>query len=71
MQRALTHQRVGLRAIVAVGGGDAHDSRSIPFAVAYIGAMTALTFVLAFASYHLLEKHFLALKRRFEANVLR
>lgn len=63
------HQLVGLPAIVAIGGGDAHDSRSVGFSLAYMLAATVVTFVLAFASFHLFEKHFLALKRRFEARI--
>lgn len=35
--------------------------------VAYIAIMTAITTVLALLSWHLWEKHFLALKRRFQA----
>lgn len=63
------HQLLGLPAIVAVGGGDAHDPRGIAFSIGYMTAATAVTFALAFASFHLFEKHFLALKRRFEARV--
>lgn len=60
------HQLVGMRALVALG-----KEPTIPFALAYFVVMTVLTFALAYASFHLLEKHFLALKRRFEAHVPR
>ncbi len=42
---------------------------SAPLAFTYFVVMTLLTFVAGFLSYHLLEKHFLRLKGRFEPKI--
>ena len=56
------HLLIGLPALQrALGDGD----RGLGVAVGYFAIATAATYVLALASYHLLEKHFLRLKRRY------
>ncbi|HVH42258.1 MAG TPA: acyltransferase [Labilithrix sp.] len=63
------HLLVGLPAIASLSGIDAHGPHGIAFSLAYFLGATAVTFVLALASYHLLEKHFLALKARIAPRV--
>jgi peptidoglycan/LPS O-acetylase OafA/YrhL len=57
---------VGQRVIAAVMRGHGEAYPGVAFSIAYLCGATALTFALAVASFHLLEKHFLALKRRVE-----
>jgi peptidoglycan/LPS O-acetylase OafA/YrhL len=44
------------------------EPRSLTIALIYFAVMTVLTYLTALLSYHLLEKHFLALKRRFPSS---
>jgi peptidoglycan/LPS O-acetylase OafA/YrhL len=61
------HLLVGLPLLARFAGIEADKGTPSPtFAFAYFVAATALTYLVALVSYHLLEKHFLALKRRVE-----
>jgi len=59
------HLLVGLQVL-----GGPVKAASGPLGAAYFAGATALTFALAYVSYHLLEKHFLRLKRWFTPTVV-
>jgi peptidoglycan/LPS O-acetylase OafA/YrhL len=59
---ALLHHAVGVPLLAWLRPGT-----GVAASLGYFAVMTGLTFGVALLSYHLLEKHFLALKRRFTA----
>ncbi|MDF2696000.1 MAG: hypothetical protein K0S65_4383 [Labilithrix sp.] len=58
------HVLVGLPLVTRLTGG--HAELGIGASLGYVVLASATTFAAAWLSYHLLEKHFLALKRRFQ-----
>ena len=65
------HILLGLPLVAWITGVDAHSPHGILFALAYFVGAVGVTFVAGFVSYHLLEKHFLVLKRTMAARVPR
>jgi peptidoglycan/LPS O-acetylase OafA/YrhL len=57
----IIHHELGVPLLARLG----QEHPTVGVTLAYFVAMSAVTYVVALASYHLWEKHFLALKRRF------